>query len=287
VEVAANQRAEVLTDIEPLRPEPPRVAKGDDGAEMVLVPAGEFLMGSTEYEDEKPPHRVHLDAYHVDRYEVTNALYRRFMDATGRQAPSYWNDSKWNGASQPVVGVSWHDAEAYCRWAGKRLPTEAEWEKAARGTDGRKYPWGDQWDSSKANSFESKLGKTVAVGSYPGGASPYGAHDMAGNVWEWVADWYDKDYYRRSPERNPQGPDSGHHRVLRGGSWVNIPVDLRTADRDYVTPDFRSQIRILLLLDVGGRIPRPHRRARRPRLGARRRISAPRRGPPSRTRRSR
>jgi formylglycine-generating enzyme required for sulfatase activity len=208
---------------------------------MVLVPAGEFLMGSDDGDaDEKPPHRVHLDAYHVDRYEVTNALYRRLMEATGRQAPSYWNDSKWNGASQPVVGVSWHDAEAYCKWAGKRLPTEAEWEKAARGTDGRKYPWGEQWDASRANSDASKLGKTATVGSYPSGVSPYGAHDMAGNVWEWVADWYARDYYQRSPERNPPGPDSGTSRVLRGGSWDFNPFNLRSTYRINYTPVYRS-----------------------------------------------
>jgi formylglycine-generating enzyme required for sulfatase activity len=206
---------------------------------MVLVPAGEFWMGTDGAGDESPRHRVYLDAYHIDKYAVTNALYERFMRATGRQAPAFWNDSKWNGASQPVVGVSWHDAEAYCRWAGKRLPTEAEWEKAARGTDGRKYPWGDQWDSSRANSSESKLGRTTPVGSYPSGASPYGALDMAGNVWQWVADWYDKDYYKRSPERNPRGPESGQSRVLRGGSWGSNPIHLRTAYRDDETPGYR------------------------------------------------
>ncbi|MDP3768234.1 MAG: formylglycine-generating enzyme family protein, partial [Dehalococcoidia bacterium] len=206
---------------------------------MVLVPAGEFWMGSKDYDREKPRHRVHLDAFSIDKYEVTNALYGRFIQATGRAAPSYWNDSKWNGSSQPVVGVTWHDADAYCKWAGKRLPSEAEWEKAARGTDGRKYPWGDQWDVSKANA-DNELGKTAAVGSYPGGASPYGAQDMAGNVWEWVADWYDKDYYKQSPERNPRGPDSGQYRVLRGGSWHDAPYYLRTADRSSSAPDFRN-----------------------------------------------
>ena len=234
VQVAANQRAEVVIDIEPLRREPPATLRTEDGAEMVLVPAGEFWMGSEESDDEKPRHRVHLDAFHIDKYAVTNALYERFMRSTGRQAPAYWNDSKGNSPTQPVVGVSWHDAEAYCKWAGKRLPTEAEWEKAARGTDGRKYPWGDQWDSSRANSVESQLGKTTPVGSYPGGASTYGALDMAGNVWQWVADWYDKSYYQRSPERNPRGPESGQYRVLRGGSWLYVPILLRSAHRgDY------------------------------------------------------
>jgi iron(II)-dependent oxidoreductase len=208
------------------------VIAGDDSAEMVLVPAGEFWMGSEEGDDdEKPRHRVYMDAYYIDKYEVTNALYKRFMDATGRSAPLYWNDSKFNGARQPVVGVSWDDADAYCKWAGKRLPTEAEWEKAARGTDGRKYPWGAQWDSSRANSDESKLGRAKEVGSYPTGVSPYGVHDLAGNVWEWVADWYDRNYYERSPERNPTGPPAGQNKVLRGGAWLDSPFYLRSAYR--------------------------------------------------------
>ncbi len=247
VEVAANQRAEVVIDIETLGPA--KVLRTEDGAEMVLVPAGEFMMGSEDYDNEKPRHRVIVDAFYIDKYEVTNALYRRFMDATSRDAPFYWRDGKWNGASQPVVGVGWNDADAYCRWVGKRLPTEAEWEKAARGTDGRKYPWGDQWDASRANSSQSRNGVTVAVGLYPSGVSPYGAHDMAGNAWEWVADWFDKDYYKRSPERNPQGPDSGTSRVLRGGSWVNFPFDLRTAGRYNGTPDGR-------MLNIGFRCAR-------------------------------
>jgi formylglycine-generating enzyme required for sulfatase activity len=239
VRVAANQRAEVLIDIEPLRQEPPAALKTEDGAEMVLVPAGEFLMGSEDRDNEKPRHRVHLDAYYIDKVPVTNAHYERFVQATGRRAPLYGKYSEWNSSTQPVVGVSWYDAEAYCKWAGKRLPTEAEWEKGARGTDGRKYPWGDQWDPSRANA-ENKLGKTAPVGSYPGGASPYGALDMAGNVWQWVADWYAKDYYQGSPERNPTGPSSGTAKVLRGGSWQNSSGVLRSALRSDATPDYRD-----------------------------------------------
>jgi formylglycine-generating enzyme required for sulfatase activity/uncharacterized caspase-like protein len=239
VQVAANQRAEVVIDIESLRPEAPKVTKGDDGAEMVLVPAGEFTMGSDAHDDEKPQRRVWLDAYYIDKFEVTNALYRRFMDATGRSAPRFWSHARWNGPAQPVVGVTWHDADAYCKWAGKRLPTEAEWEKAARGTDGRTYPWGNQWDPGKSNSVGTNLVKTVAVGSYPGGVSPYGAHDMTGNVWEWTADWYDPTYYARGVNRNPQGPRSGARRVIRGGSWANESVAVSHRDGGF-QPTFQA-----------------------------------------------
>jgi formylglycine-generating enzyme required for sulfatase activity len=290
VRVAAGQRLELAVDLEALGPAP--VVGGEDGAEMVLVPAGEFWMGSTPeqvaqaiddctkrgvaearcrewYELELPRHRVVLDAYYLDRYEVTNVLFERFVRATGhrtaaereghgwvrRQEDAKWTWDKVVGATwrtpsgpgsvaaptHPVVQVSWEDANAYCRWAGKRLPTEAEWEKAARGTDGRVYPWGDAWDPSKANG-DRRVKATSPVGSYPAGASPYGAHDLAGNVWEWVADWSAPDYYPRSPHSNPKGPDSGTFRVLRGGSWLNYPFNLRSAYRHYDSPDVRIDL---------------------------------------------
>jgi len=202
---------------------------------MVYIPAGEFLMGSNDGYGEKPQHRVYLDAYFIDIYEVTNEQFARFVDATGYQAEGNWKEYFTSSKEKhPVVNVSWNDANAYCKWAGKRLPTEAEWEKAARGTDGRKYPWGNEWDSSKCNSSGDSDGYegTAPVGSFPAGASPYGVMDMACNVWEWVADWYDKDYYSRSPQQNPQGPDSGIGRVLRGGSWYDsYAIFLRCANR--------------------------------------------------------
>jgi formylglycine-generating enzyme required for sulfatase activity len=215
-----------------------------DGAEMVLIPAGEFLMGSPKGEgdsDEYPQHTVYLDAFYIDKYEVTNAQYKKFMDATGHAAPGYWNDNSFNKPEQPVVGVNWFDAEAYCKWANKRLPTEAEWEKAARGTDARKYPWGNEEPNAggiwRANYNIGKKGAddgfqfTAPVGSFSAGVSPYGIHDMAGNVWEWCADWYDKYYYSGSLKNNPKGPSKGRSRVVRGGSWLDVGYYLRAANR--------------------------------------------------------
>jgi formylglycine-generating enzyme len=269
IQVAANRRSDVVIDIEPLRPDSSPTIKTDDGAEMVLVPAGEFWMGSdVDDERERPRHRVFLDRYYIDKHEMTNEQFKRFIDAKGYERQELWSpagwqwrtsqhggfdqtsaavlprfltDSKWNGPSQPVVGVSWWEAEAFCRFVGKRLPTEAEWEKAARGTEGRRYPWGESYESGRANSDHTNLGRTVPVGSYPQGVSPYGAHDMAGNVSEWVADWYSKEYYRRSPERNPKGPVGGETRVIRGGSWDNKSKDLRSTLRHDDTPSERGR----------------------------------------------
>ena len=204
----------------------PILSTGD----MVLIPAGEFLMGSNDGEDdEKPVHRVYLDAYYIDKYEVTNKQYREFVEATGHKTPRQWGED-----NHPVLYVSWEDAVAYATWAGKRLPTEAEWEKAARGgLVGKEYPWGDGIDSGKAN-YKDNVGKTTPVGSYP--PNGYGLYDMAGNVWEWCSDWYDDDYYANSPSKNPQGPSSASCRVRRGGGWDTFARRLRCADRYYYYP---------------------------------------------------
>jgi eukaryotic-like serine/threonine-protein kinase len=221
-------------------------------APMVHVPAGDFLMGSRSGDpqadrDEMPQHTVYLDAFSIDKYEVTNALYKSCVDAGKCQAPnptsSYTRSAYYGNPSfdnYPVVNVPWYEANAYCEWAGKRLPTEAQWEKAARGTDGRIYPWGNNWDATKLNAWISnpRAGDTAAVGSYPSGASPYGALDMAGNVWEWGADWYDPNYYSHSPTRNPPGPSSGQYKVLRGGSWASGMADVRAANRDWDGPSY-------------------------------------------------
>jgi formylglycine-generating enzyme required for sulfatase activity len=198
-----------------------------DGAEMILIPAGEFLMGSKDTEklsnvNEKPQRKAYLDIYYMYKNEVTVAQYRKFCTATGRKMP---NAPDWGCRdTHPIVNVSWNDAKAYADWAGVVLPTEAQWEKAARGTDGCIYPWGNTWDETKcANYTNSGKGNTTSgthpVGSFPTGASPYGVMDMAGNVWEWCGDWYSGDYYKNALAKNPTGPVTGISRVLRGGSW--------------------------------------------------------------------
>jgi formylglycine-generating enzyme required for sulfatase activity len=203
---------------------------------MVVIPAGPFLMGG-DFDEERPRHRVLLDAFWIDRFEVTNERYAAYLRATGAAAPQYWNKNDRFHAGEkfprhPVIGISWFEANAFCEWNGKRLPTEAEWEKAARGArDGAAYPWGDVLEKSRAN-FEGQ--GTVPVGSYP--PSGYGLFDMAGNVWEWVSDWFDPRYYEKSPEMNPPGPESGQDKVLRGGSWVDGSGPNRVAHRHWYPP---------------------------------------------------
>ena len=221
----------------------PTEITGKDGAPMVLIPAGAFPMGVPPGDrdggrDEYPRHEVTLDAYYIDKFEVTNGRYLEFVRATSHRVPQHPTKAKrnlWEGglmpesvADRPVINVDWHDADAYCTWAGKRLPTEAEWEKAARGGDDRRFPWGNVEPTHKHLNYNQQwIGEKtlMPVGSYEAGKSPYGVYDMAGNVWEWVADWYDARYYEKSPTRNPKGPQSGKGKVLRSSGWqVETPM---------------------------------------------------------------
>ncbi len=230
-----------------------------DGAEMVLIPAGEFLMGTSEeqlaalpisYErkwlsNELPQHKVYLDAYYIYKTEVTVAQYRKFCKTTKHAMPKEpsW---KWHDTN-PIVNVTWFDAKAYAEWSCVFLPTEAQWEKAARGTDSRAYPWGNDWDAAKCSNRSNSDGEnehigTHPVGSYPAGASLYGVIDMAGNVSEWCMDWYGADYYKNTLVKNPTGPKIGKCRVRRGGSWYNY-IGCRSAFRDdYDTLDYNCGI---------------------------------------------
>jgi formylglycine-generating enzyme len=221
-------------------PQYPAEIVGKDGAGMVLVPAGEFVMGSEKGdEDESPTHRVYLDAYYIDRFEVTNGRFAKFVDAIQSEPPWGFQDKDMPiiHADRPVRWVNWMDAMGYCLWAGKRLPTEAEWEKAARGTDGRLYPWGNDYPTAGHAVFGLKEGgdETVSlIGNREKGKSPYGAQDMAGNLYEWVMDWYADDYYasvEHSQPANPRGPTEGSAKVQRGGSYINNPYRLRSSFR--------------------------------------------------------
>jgi serine/threonine-protein kinase len=210
-----------------------------DGMTLIYVPAGEFTMGSDQGAgDELPIHTVYLDAFWIDRIEVTNAMYNKCLKA-GECNPydpirSSTRDPYFGNLAYddyPVIFVTWENASTYCAWAGRRLPTEAEWEKAARGLDGREYPWGNDAPNRILLNSNNAVGDTTKVGDYPNAASPYGALDMAGNVWEWVQDWYSGTYYESSPAANPLGPDSGTYRVQRGGSWIIDDHHIRSAAR--------------------------------------------------------
>ena len=237
-----------------------------DGMVMVYVPEGDFAMGSTDedidrvlascidcdrewYDHEQPQHTVRLDAFWIDKTEVTNAMYEKCVEAGVCEEPgcAYFGSPEY--ADHPVICVDWYRAQTYCEWAGRRLPMEAEWEKAASGTDGRVYPWGGRINCSKSNfdiyglglNLCNPGGATAPAGSYQRGISPYGALNMAGNASEWVADQYDSSYYSNSPEENPQGPASGEDaRILRGGSWEDDEWNVRTTTRYRSYPVFSS-----------------------------------------------
>jgi sulfatase modifying factor 1 len=217
-------------------PHPPATLIGKDGAPMVLVPAGEFMMGTEQGDaDEQPVHRVFLDSFYLDTFEVTNGRFAKFVAAIQSEPPWGFADQETPviHAEQPVRWVNWMEATGYCLWAGKRLPTEAEWEKAARGTDGRVYPWGNEPPTPAQAVFGLKEGaETVSpIGNRDLGRSPYGVHDLAGNLYEWVADWYDEASYTPQPTIDPRGPAEGTAKVQRGGSYLNNPYRLRAAFR--------------------------------------------------------
>jgi formylglycine-generating enzyme required for sulfatase activity len=206
-----------------------------DGMEMVYVPAGTFIMGTDKGSlDEQPAHEVYLDGFWIDKYEVTHAQFDKCVaEGSCRYSGHYRVSDSEDFHDHPVIGVNWYAAETYCSWARRRLPTEAEWEKAARGTEERTYPWGQEIPNSNLLNYDANIGNTMPVGSFPSGISPYGAFDMAGNVWEWTKDWYYKDYYANSPPNNPTGPIKGVYRVLRGGSWDSYEMLVRTTDRRF------------------------------------------------------
>ena len=217
--------------------------------EMVPIPAGPFLRGTKSggY-DEQPERTIYVDAFSIDRYEVTNAQYQAFVAATGHRKaapPSRYakNLSRMKGVNQPVAYVSWEDADAYCRWAGKRLPTEAEWEKAMRGVDGRLWPWGNEPDQLAFNggSLRDGFEATAPVGSFKRDISPFGVADGTGNVMEWVADWYGEEAYRDPADHNPTGPEHGVFRVMRGGGYTSQGSDVRITSRSKMVPDFRDE----------------------------------------------
>ncbi len=251
IQFVPNKKAFVPVVYDPVEPAsyeptstPVTKVRSKDGMEMVYVPEGKFTMGSTDSDaddDESPVREVRLDAYWIDKYEVSNGQYQKCVNAGKCTKPSYTDSStrsSYYGNAKydnyPVVYVDWHQAKAYCEWAGGSLPTEAQWEKAARGKNGRKYPWGDESPNSNLVNYGEIKGDTTAVGSYPRGVSPYGAMDMAGNVWEWVLDWYGP--YDAAETNNPEGPGTGDYRVLRGGSWHFSNWGIRSAFRRYYSP---------------------------------------------------
>ncbi len=227
----------------PDQPGAPATLPGDL-SRVVLIPGGPYEMGSDNFTDEEPAHRVITNAFRIDQTEVTNGQYARCVAQLVCQPPRRFNSysrPEYYGSPQfadfPVIYVTWDDADTYCRWAGRRLPTEAEWERAARGTDDRIYPWGDQLPTPALLNYNFKFGDTSAVGSFPLGASPYGVLDLAGNVAEWVADWYAKDYYAASALSDPRGPLATPYRVVRGGSWLDNRNYVRAGLRRFYPPD--------------------------------------------------
>lgn len=223
---------------------------GTEPNPMVLIPAGEFLMGSDDrLPDEGPQHKRTTPAYYIDRYEVTNGQYKRFIDAANHKSPAHFRNRTYppGKVDHPVTFVSWNDARDYCQWAGKRLPTEPEWEKAARGSDGRTYPWGNEFTYERANTPQrwkwlNRFGDTTPVGAFASGASPYGVYDMSGNVWEWVDAWYQP----HPGNKVPSDSYGEQYRILKGGSWwdcsfYNCGISAPVFNRSFFSPRLKNE----------------------------------------------
>lgn len=232
-------------------------AEMSSNEDMVLIPAGKFQMGSKRsmlelkphdlfntdrhtLGPENPAHEVHLDAFYVDIFEVTNEKYKNYVEATGAKAPIGWIKPDFSNDQQPVVGVSWKEAVSYCKWSGKRLPTEAEWEKAGRGKRAVRFPWGDTPPDSEKLNYNEEKKKSTPVGSYEKGKSDYGVYDLSGNVSEWVHDWHFPEYYLFSPKENPQGPEKGQYKIIRGGNWRNDADNVDLVYRNASVPRQRK-----------------------------------------------
>jgi formylglycine-generating enzyme required for sulfatase activity len=241
---------------------------------QAFIPAGKFQMGNPHYRNEMPSHMVEISQFWMDRTEITNAQYARCVDQRVCQPPNrfssytrpdYFGNPQYE--AYPVIYVTWDDADTFCRWAGGRLPTEAEWERATRGSDNRTYPWGNELPQASLLNYNFAIGDTSAVGSYPSGASPYGVLDMEGNVAEWVKDWYESDYYAQSPFSDPGGPVATGSRVVRGGSWLDNRNAVRSglrlgypSDSAFINLGFRCAESTWALPSSGvGEGPRPLR----------------------------
>lgn len=252
---------EPRSDPNPIKNDTPQeikivLAPGVD-MDFIYIPVGEFLMGSDPKadehaeSDEQPQRAVYQDDFSICKFPVTNAQYRAFIQSTGYNPPEHWRYRNYppEKADHPVVNITWNDALYFCKWAsvisqrGISLPSEAQWEKAGRGTDGRIFPWGNQKPDTQLANFFPNIKNTTPVGTYPSGASPYGVMDLSGNVWEWVDDWYRADTYSAGPSRNPRGPIKGEEKIIRGGSWMNVDYLLRLAIRGRCHP-FSSDFHI-------------------------------------------
>jgi len=224
---------------------------------MVLIPGGVYIMGSHKslieldpvdlfntdrhaLGPENPAHNVEIDPYFIDIFEVTHGAYMGFVKATNAKKPRFWDDPNFNKNNQPVVGISWKEAQSYCKWKGGRLPTEAEWEKASRGKRSVSYPWGNEMPDSTKLNFNEELQKTAPIGSYESGKSDYGIHDLSGNVAEWTYDWHLAEFYVFSSKKNPVGPEKGHYKVIRGGNWRNNLESINMTYRNATVPSIRS-----------------------------------------------